>query len=320
MEAKQELLKRYIYLYQNNLFILAPHIKLNLRSSYPTIKISKETIKLLEDFLFSEAFMEETNFYKFNEGLKNSHEHLLTVKRGIKIIKDYEEKTKRELVRGILEILNQVTNHLEIEPKKNQNKLLVLDEYYCLARYKNDGKIRISGRQLSIHDVNAISIPIKNQIKKESVKESETNKFLKEIINYQKNDNNHSIFTETEKQNTYLLFHDELPWNLEITCKSNQNENLIKPSITKPCLKKFYLRETEIFKNEQEGNIEYYQLCPHCGYIVNIDKNLFPSKIIERIETKCLEDPYLLRKKILYSELKQLEDIPVKTLKKERSI
>lgn len=318
MEAKQELLKRYIYLYENNLFILSPHVKINLRSSYPTIKISKETIKLLEDFLFSETVMEETNFYKFNEGLKNSQEHLLTVKRGIKIIKDYEEKTKREVVRGILEILNQVNSYLEIELQKNQNKLSVLDEYYCLARYKNDGKIRISGRQLSIHDVNAISIPIKKQIKKETVKESETNKFIENIISYSKNDNNHSIFTETEKQNAYLLFHDELPWNLEVTCKSYQDENLIKPSITKPCLKNFYLKESQIFKNELEGNTKYYQLCPHCGYIVNIDETLLPTKIIERIETKCLEDPYLLRKKILYSELKQLEDIPVKSLKKER--
>jgi len=89
-QAKTELLKRYVYLYQNILFILAPHIKIIPFNKFPTVKISKNIIALIEEFLFSELKMEETNFYQFNEGLKNSHEHLLIVKRGSKIIKHYE--------------------------------------------------------------------------------------------------------------------------------------------------------------------------------------------------------------------------------------
>ena len=66
-------------------------------------------------------------------------------------------------------------------------------------------------------------------------------------------DNNDSIFTENERQEIYLEYHDELPWNLEITCALEEgHENLPRkvrpkrPDNTKPCGNVFYIKEEEI--------------------------------------------------------------------------
>lgn len=219
-QAKTELLKRYVYLYQNILFILAPHIKIIPFNKFPTVKISKNIITLIEEFLFSELKMEETNFYQFNEGLKNSHEHLLIVKRGSKIIKHYEIVYQKKIIIGIFDLLNEVANFLEESQPKNQEKLLVLDEYYRLARYKNDGLIRISGRHPNICNTNFT--PSKN------TKLTNNNKFIKSILNIEKNKNNQSIFTEKEKQNIYLKFNDELPWDKEVP---SEEKNLLYSSL-----------------------------------------------------------------------------------------
>ena len=51
----------------------------------------------------------------------------------------------------------------------------------------------------------------------------------------------------------------------------------------------------------------FYQLCPKCGYIVNIPNELLSDKISLRIIERCSKDINLFRKMELYSELKALD-------------
>lgn len=54
---------------------------------------------------------------------------------------------------------------------------------------------------------------------------------------------------------------------------------------------------------------EFYQLCPHCGYINIISKELLSAGVRERIEKRCQDDKLLFKKMCLYSELCGLEKI-----------
>ena len=123
-------------------------------------------------------------------------------------------------------------------------------------------------------------------------------------------DNNDSIFTENERQEIYLEYHDELPWNLEITCTLEEgHENLPRkvrpkrPDNTKPCGNVFYIKEEEIFVNPKEKKYRYYELCPHCGYMVNIPEEILSVGIKARIENRCSQDKNSFRRNYLTSEL-----------------
>ena len=136
-------------------------------------------------------------------------------------------------------------------------------------------------------------------------------------------DDNFSLLTEQEKQYIYLTYHDELPWNLEKTCELEEQiiptmieTRLARPEHTMPCGETFYVNEEEIFVNSRDVLYRYYQLCPHCGYIVNIPKKILSDGIKIRIEERCLKDPNLFRKMYLYSELFSLDKSSSKEQKK----
>ena len=71
--------------------------------------------------------------------------------------------------------------------------------------------------------------------------------------------------------------------------------------------KNFIIKEEEIFVNPNDKLYRYYQLCPHCGYIVNIPKEILSDGIKQRIEERCSKDDKLFRKMYLYSELFSLD-------------
>ena len=58
----------------------------------------------------------------------------------------------------------------------------------------------------------------------------------------------------------------------------------------------FVIKEEEIFVNPNDKLYRYYQLCPHCGYIVNIPKEILSEDIKQRIEDRCSKDDKLFRK------------------------
>ena len=82
---------------------------------------------------------------------------------------------------------------------------------------------------------------------------------------------------------------------------------LYRPENTESCGENFIIKEDEIFVNPNDELYRYYQLCPHCGFIVNIPKEILSDGIRQRIEERCLKDDKLCRKMYLYSELFSLD-------------
>lgn len=141
-----------------------------------------------------------------------------------------------------------------------------------------------------------------------------TGEFINIVSNYSNHYENLSMLTEQEKQDIYLIYHDELPWNLEKSCELEEEyirtmieTRLIRSENTSPCGERFNIVENEIFINPADTLYRYYQICPHCGYIVNIPKEILSEGIRQRIEDRCAKDPNLFRKMCLYSELFSLD-------------
>lgn len=344
-QAKEELIKRYKYLYLNAPFILAPYMheqtqnelekynkKHKIKREKPLITLEltdNNTLYIFEEFLLSNIKMEESTLYKTIELNRNNIEYLKKVQKGYLLVEKTNTNRNKflKITLDISDILSRVYDNIFEQSANTTNirKLKVIDEYYRIYRYQNDGKTRISGHNLSILDVSSVSIPLHNThpIRNNKTANIENNEFINLISNRHKVNSNGSHFTEAEKQSIYLEFHDELPWNLEITCdieeeyiKTLIETRLSRPENTIPCKEKFYIKEEEIFINPNDKLYRYYQLCPHCGYIVNIPKEILSEGIKQRIEERCQKDPYLFRKMFLYSELKKLDDISVEGNKK----
>lgn len=340
-QAKQELVKRYKYLYENATFILAPFMykqtqeeleatnkEYNLSIKEPQIYLelnifeqsNRTIISMFEEFLLSDIKMEDSRLYKFVESNRNNKEYLKKVKIGLSLLEEKNSKrTSFKTSLTIWDILERVNRYLVEQSSdftNKHNKLRVLDEYYRILRYRNNGKIYTSGRKLDLNDVSSLIIPIHESIPTRDKKDIGVtkNKFITVIANAPHYKDNYSIFTEGEKQEIYLQYHDELPHDLTIKCSLEEEyiETLIDSRLKRPdntacCDKEFYINETEIFINPDDTLYRYYQLCPHCGYIVNIPKEILSDGIKKRIEDRCSKDNNLFRKMYLYSELFSLD-------------
>lgn len=351
-QAKQELIKRYRYLYENAYLILAPYMYEQSEEEYqkmvdrdikeygrclinePMIYLNINTLdsvnSTFEEFLLSNKNIEDTELYKFVENKRDDKEYLEQVKKGL-------ELTERKNIgrTGILKesldigkILNAAWDYIAEQSgdlKNKENKLNVLDEYYRIARYQNNGKIYTSGRNLNLHDVSSLVVPLH---KREPFRDKKdigitNNTFITAIAKAPHYEDNWSIFTENEKQQIYLDYHDELPCDLEITCELEEKyiktmieTRLYRPENTESCGENFVIKEEEIFVNPNDNLYRYYQLCPHCGFIVNIPKEILSDGIKQRIEERCSKDDKLFRKMFLYSELFSLDKTSVEGQKK----
>lgn len=332
-EIKQELIKRYKFIYENALFILAPYMEEMENTEYKEIGVKSfiylktlpsELLLLIESFLLSDINMEESKLYKFVENNKSNTEYLKQYKKGIELLerknKRYEnEKLKLNLdcfclFKLLYEFISKQTGDI----KNRDNKLLVVDEYIRINRYKNDGKIWTSGKFENFRDINNnytnynySAIMLENSKKFMRDKNDvglKSSLFIKYISNMRNHyEYNYSILTEEEKQKIYLEYHEELPWDLEIKCVFD-NDDLKRPYNTNPCSEFFYIKEEDIFINPNSKDYRYYQVCPHCGFIVNIPDNVLSEGIKKRIEDRCKEEPMLFRKMELYSELYSLDN------------
>lgn len=353
--AKKELVKRYKYLYEFAYLILAPYMYEETEEEYkervernlkkygnelvnrPLIYLNINRLdninQLFEEFLLSDKPMEETKLYQMVESKRNDKEYLDKVKQGLALVEKENKNRNIEFLKesvDIWNILNKVCDYIDEQSgdlKNKERKLYVLDQYYRILRYKNDGKIYTSGRKLNLHDCSSLSIPLYER--KPSRDKSDIgitkNSFITTIANAPYYEDNWSIFTENEKQQIYLQYHDELPYDLEITCELEEEKKgeirLIRPNNTEPCNKHFYIKEEEIFCNPMSYNPimyfdKYYQLCPHCGYIVRIPNEILSYEIKKRIEERNKQDRNLFRKMYLYSELFSLDKQSTKGQKK----
>lgn len=334
-QVKSEIIKRYMYLYENAEFILAPFMfeetpeefkkrveHYNVENSYPMIYMDIEDVfyQIIEEFLFSEDPMERTILYILNEDLKTDENHLSLVNEGLRLVekKNQSQKYFKEVL-DINNLLHKYGRYLEEQSGDLDNKkkkLRVLDEYFRLYRYKNNGKVYKSGKELSIQDFPEISMAL--ELREPSRNKTdigmENNKFIETVVNAPYYEYNWSIFTEEEKADVYMHYHDELPYNMEIVCaleeeyiKTMIDSRLQRPENTEPCNEAFRIDENEIFINPSDKLYRYYQVCLHCGYIVNIPKEVLSEAVKQRIEERCSKDPNLFRKNYLYSELFALD-------------
>ena len=351
-QAKQELVRRYKYLYENAYFILAPYMYeqsdeefeknvardikeygralINEPMIYLNINTLDNVNSMFEEFLLSNANIEDTELYKFVESKREDKEYLGQVKKGLELVERKNVGRTGFLKESldIWKILNKTWDYISEQSgdlKNKKNKLNVLDEYYRIARYQNNGKIYTSGRDLNLHDVSSIVVPL---YKREPFRDKKDrgiikNPFISVLANAPRYKDSCSIFTESEKQQIYLQYHDELPCDLEITCELEEEyiqtmieTRLYRPEHTEPCGENFVVKEEEIFVNPSDRLYRYYQLCPHCGYIVNIPKEILSEGIKQRIEDRCSKDDKLFRKMFLYSELFSLDRLSTKGQKK----
>lgn len=178
-QAKQELVRRYKYLYENAYFILAPYMYEQSKEEFETmikkdienygsttftkpliyLKINRlaSVNSIFEELLLSDKKIEDTKLYKFIESKRNDKEYLEQVKRGIELNNKRNiercEITKESL--DIWKILNATWDYISEQSgdlKNKERKLRVLDEYYRIVRYKNNGKIYKSGRNLTLDE------------------------------------------------------------------------------------------------------------------------------------------------------------------------
>mgnify|MGYP003571312074 CR=1 FL=1 len=363
MDIKVELIKRYCYIYENAKYILAPYIeqyKFNDKKRNKKLKFEKkfnsmiidikqlphELLMNLESFLLSDVPYNESKLYMELEMKKIDNTFLTTVDRGLDLLKQYNDSVYSPYLKLNLdawEVFSKVRHFIDsqkLDTYGRVDKLHAMDEYFKIARYTNDGKVWTSGYELNIVDAhknyenlsfanyNAPAYPRDN-----NDSGLDSTDFIRYLTNPSNmNEGNKSILTETDKQRIYLRYHDELPWNKTRVCEKEEeyvldlkSPRLVRPKHTSPCGEKFYVKEEEIFMDPDDSVHPYYQLCPHCGYIVNIRKETLPDSIKQRIEARCEKDPNLFRKMYLYSELFALEkDTPnngkrlLKTRKSDR--
>lgn len=361
-----EFKKRYEFLYENYLFLLAPLVKIEDIAMYEGRKrdcqkygieftdlkqiylgIDIYMLALVEDFLFfyrkgENGKIENHPLYRRVKALKRNKCYLEEYNRGINLLE--EDKNRKGLDKidlSLFDLLTMIRSYIkgQEQPLKS-GKLQVLDEYFCTFRYSNDGKVWTSGYTLSRddeenHSINRHSDPLGNKI----IPVFSTvgpgvvdTPFIKGFFQYEKYFFDYPVFdkagnssmhrevnyrinranlSEKDKQDLYLKFHDELPWDLTIKCSLNEQF-----SFGDSCGKEFKVLEDEIFSYEDS----FYQLCSGCGSIVKIPNELLKSSIQERIKKRSEDDEFLVRKKVLLSELESLGGFEsVKSLVKRKN-
>lgn len=357
-QIKQELINRYKYIYENAVYILAPYMyqqaeeereRLNKKyrkenKHHPFIsndlliylkELPKELLLDLESFLLSDIPFNQSKLYIELEEKKKSPDFLNKVKIGLNLLEKDNSKysslqTKLDswkLMVRIREFINEQSGDL----KNKEKKLTALDEYFRINRYSNNGKLWTSGYSINFKDMDnflSFSAVLPKNERKPSRDKDDIGLKKGDFINYISNQANHyeynfSVLTEQEKQDIYLTYHDELPWDLEKVCEFEEEyiplmieTRLTRPDHTKPCGETFHVNEEEIFINPDDTLYRYFQLCPHCGYIVNIPKEALSDGIKKRIEERCSKDHNLFRKMYLYSELFSLDKTSTKEQKR----
>lgn len=330
-KVKEEFIKRYKYIYENSILILLPYIyveSVNGKANINFKKIDELLLLNLELFLLSDIEMENSDLYKMIESKKNNIEELEEAKNLIKNIDNLEiniiDNKHYDLGNIKLDdwdILLLVWSFIKKQDAKNkviQKEIDVLDSYFEMARYTNDGNIWKGGRYRSPYDnynglhpkekdTRIIDNSIPDNIKMKSMKPGV---FVNKIFEYKCNDL--KFIDEGDKERIYFSLHDELPWNLEIDCCDNESILNSNEYELPKCIKKIRVREDDIFINPDNEIDRYLLICPHCGKIVNVNDNLLSDEVKLRIEKRCQSDPYLFKKMCLNSELQLLKNISKK--------
>ncbi len=329
---KKEFIDRYIYLYKNSEYILAPfmyeeskedivrrnerykEMNLDFKNYTPLIylRIDDKTLALLEDFLFSDKEMVDSEFYRKLEYLKGTNRHYADVELGINLLEKKNQgclsffKTKLDLWKLLCEVREYIQKQSGDEKNKNL-KLDVLDEFFRVNRYSNDGKVWTSGFKLTFHDVSHFDnfsfvdtdkniIPSREEDDIGILNNGFINFFANTSIFKKRRNSFH--FSEKEKQEIYLSLCDELPWDLKGVCIGKRLDPSTSLEMGYPVLNNisscgsvFTINENDIFVDENSDKDfdceEFYQLCPECGYMVRVTDYIKNDNVKKRIINRC---------------------------------
>lgn len=235
--AKLELVSRYRYIMGNAHLILAPFLceqteeeflqckdkmmrEYGYQITVPLIYLDFDKldtiVPVLEAFLLSDKRLEESILYRRIKTKLKDKEYISKVINGLAL----EEKKNsgkilyRSFINGLV-ILDMVWDYImrqDINSNNRRIKLYVLDQYYKLFRYRNNGITYKNGRDLDLRDRDSLMVGLNNNAFHREQKEIGTflNPFIIAIANYPPHKENESIFTEEEKHRIYLMCHDEL--------------------------------------------------------------------------------------------------------------
>lgn len=310
IEIKKELIWRYRFIYENIEYIVGPFLLYGNNYENEFIinkKIPYELLKLGQDFLLGDEKAEFSKFVMYVERRKRNPEFVKSIPADID-----KERLMWEFLNSIGNlIINQDGNKI-----LREKKLQAMNEYYKILNYQNKMEGQKLGSKLIANYLNSKrnkwKIPFGKDKDEANFKTTKFVKALNDKSNY--DETSLGILSDKEKQEIYLLFHDELPWDLLVKCEVDKNsiykpreKRLINRNCQSPCGEEFYLIEENIFINPNDEFYDYYQICPNCGYIITVPHSLLPNTIRTRIEERCLNAKYSFSSQILKAELKSMD-------------
>jgi len=314
-EFKKELMWRYKFIYENIEYLVGPFLICNPFDEEIDYVVNRripfDLLVLGKKFLLNDGCAEFGELVKYVEKRK----------RNLAYVKDINIKTekyndKAELVWQYFNSISNLIMHQEQNKILRRKKLLAMNEYYKILNYQNKTGVQKSDSKL-------ISRYLENKnnswisffaSKKEEDKLKNCNfiRYLSDKRNYDLE--SMGILSTKEKQEIYLGFHDELAWDMIIKCEVDKDtiykpkkKHLLKQDINPPCQEEFYIVESKIFINPNDDFSDYYQVCPNCGYVVNIPHKLLPDKVRTRIEERCLNDENEFSSQLLKAELRSID-------------
>ena len=317
-----ELLRRYNFLYDNagiilgqlineakmrNLSIgerLASNVNININENNKALDEDNDIFVLLEEFLLGDRNVEDTDFYSLIMKIKFEKDLFKYTRKQFvnEDVKDFNVRVILEFVSFMIE--QQKGCYICSGSKDNRlydsegyvrvvtisdikEKLKMLRPYFDIVLYENrengrwNGKRRIWSDRRDEFEVGYTLV--------------DYNDFNKYFCNPKKDDFDNIVFIpEKAIQSIYCQHHEELPWNMKAKCCDD--DSFERPKNTSCCGREFFVNEENMFVVGENS----YHLCSECGYIVKVDVS---DKIFERISKRCSEDSTYLRKKMLYSEL-----------------
>ena len=106
-----------------------------------------------------------------------------------------------------------------------------------------------------------------------------------------------------------------------INCKKD-NEFVFSRSVEYSCGKEFDVARDNVFSiafpgYDGEEERQYYAICPNCGHINILNKDMIPEEIKENADIQNIIEPYQYQKNDLMSELIYLEKVSPKRLMKK---
>ena len=303
IKQKEEFKKRFCFIYENSKELIEFGCPINKHLGF-------NFMKWLEHLLLGNVPLEETYLYKkFNEEKKKEEEQLEyttmrvrhTIWNRARVIGDRSKETWELLSH----LVYYISSRKNVNSYNNRKELEALDEYFRVLRYSNDGIEWTSGYELNgadlMHSLFLFQAEREEIVDYFDTPEFEGNEFISCFASGP-TDKGSVRLTEKEKQELYLKYHDELPWDFIVSCIKNEKISL--PSVCTPCNNSVLVQENDIFVDD---NHDFYCLCDRCGYIIAIQKEGIKSAVQKRIIDRCYPKKDLFRKMVIYSELQALD-------------